>query len=301
MATLVVMAAGMGSRYGGLKQVEQLGPSGETLLDFSVFDAIRVGFERVVFVIKPEFEGMFRQRISDKFQSAVDVAHVYQELDGGLHGAAVPAGRVKPWGTGHAVLSAAHAVAGPFAVINADDFYGRGSFRLIADYLRAGQGPGPSEAALAGFVLKNTLSGHGDVSRGVCTLGADMYLDGIAERTRIRRMGSDIVYIDDDDEHHSLTGEEIVSMNLWGFDVSFFEHLKDGFCRFVRDHGSDPKAELYIPRIVDELCTTGALRVRVLPTEEVWRGITYREDKSATHSHLRRLVAEGVYPEKLWP
>lgn len=189
MSTLVVMAAGMGSRYGGLKQVDPMGPSGETLVDFSVFDAIRAGFKKMVFVIKPEFEDVFRERISDRYRDAAEVVHVYQGLDVGLEGLALAEGRQKPWGTGHALLCAANAVTGAFAVINADDFYGHSSFRMIADYLSADSGPGPGEAALVGFALKNTLSGHGHVSRGVCTLGQEMHLQEVIERTRISRRG----------------------------------------------------------------------------------------------------------------
>jgi UTP-glucose-1-phosphate uridylyltransferase len=270
MSILVVMAAGMGSRYGGFKQVDPMGPSGETLVDFSVFDAIRAGFKKMVFVIKPEFEDVFRERISDRYRDAAEVVHVYQGLDVGLEGLALAEGRQKPWGTGHALLCAANAVTGAFAVINADDFYGHSSFRMIADYLSADSGPGPGEAALVGFALKNTLSGHGHVSRGVCTLGQHMHLQEVIERTRISRAGSGAVFVDENDKRHNLTGDEIVSMNLWGFHPSIFDHLQSAFHRFVRDWGSDPKAEFYIPSVVNRLTRTGALRTRVLPSEEVY-------------------------------
>lgn len=300
MSTLVVMAAGMGSRYGGLKQVDPVGPSGETLLDFSIFDAVSVGFTRIVFVIKHDFDDVFRLRVSDKFRDAAEVVHVYQELDVGLEGMAIPEERNKPWGTGHALLCAAPAVTDPFGVINADDFYGRSSFRALANYLNTDHGPGPDEAALVGFTLKNTLSGYGYVSRGVCTLREDSFADQVIERTRIGTAGSSPYYVDEDDERHDMTGNETVSMNLWGFHPFFFDQLQKGFRRFLRDHGADPGAEFFIPSLVNRLMGSGALRTRVLPTSEVWFGVTYREDKPTTRHHLRELVTEGVYPEKMW-
>jgi hypothetical protein len=232
---------------------------------------------------------------------AAEVIHVFQVLDVGLEGFVLPNDREKPWGTGHALLSAANAVSSPFAVINADDFYGRSSFRAIADYLNPGSGPAPDEAALVGYALKNTLSTHGHVARGVCEVDQDLYVRRITEHTKIFHTDSGVFFVDEQGEQHSLRGDEIVSMNLWGFHPSFFAHLETGFSQFLRDCGDDPKAEFFIPTVVNQLLGTGAFRAKVLPTDDVWFGVTYREDKPATRSHLQRLTVAGEYPEALWP
>jgi len=301
MPVLIVMAAGIGSRYGGLKQIDPVGPNGETIIDYSVFDALRAGFEKLVFIIRPEFEDLFREKVSGKYEKDAEVVHAHQVLQYGLDGFVPPEAREKPWGTGHAVLVTERLVNTPFAVINADDFYGMGSFKKMGDYLRADPAPGMEEYAMAGFTLRKTLSDHGHVSRGVCHHGPDLLLKKIVEQLRILKEGTAAYFLDEKDGRHPLTGDEIVSMNLWGFRPSFFTHLKEAFHLFLQERGHEVKAEFFIPTVVDRLIETGTIRVKILPTEEAWFGITYREDKEIAREHVRGLIARGVYPERLWP
>ena len=287
--TLVVLAAGMGSRYGGLKQLDPVGPGGETVLDYAVFDALRAGFARVVFVIRRDFEEVFRERIGSRYAGRAEVDYVFQSLDALPAGFTPPPGREKPWGTGHAVWCAAGALRGNFAVINADDFYGADSFAQLARFLGAARGP---EFAMVGFRLANTLSEHGTVSRGVTASGPDGDLRSIVEHTGIAagEVGAGRRY----------SGEEIVSMNCWGFTPDLLPGLDAEFRGFLAARGAEPKAEFYLPAAVSALIGRGGARVRVLPTSATWFGVTYREDKPRVQAAVAALVYSGAYPERLW-
>jgi hypothetical protein len=289
--TLVVLAAGMGSRYGGLKQVDPMGPSGETVLDYSVHDAIRAGFDRVLFIIRRDFEAEFRAVIGARFADRVQVDYVFQALDALPEGQALPAGRTKPWGTGHAVWCAREALDGPFAVVNADDFYGEGSFARLATFLRAAGAAKaqPPEFAMVGFALANTLSEHGAVSRGVCAVGADGVLQGIEEHTGIL---ADEVGVGGDKKY---APEITVSMNCWGFTADFLPMLDARWRAFLAINGTSEKTEFYLPFAVNDLLASGEARVRVLATSDQWFGVTYREDKPRVQAAIAALVAAGAY------
>ena len=299
--TLLVMAAGLGSRYGGLKQLDRLGPAGETIMDYAVFDAIRAGFTRVVFIINPVMETDFRAMIRARYQPRVDTACVLQRLDDLPAGRVVPAGREKPWGTGQAVFCARRVVDGPFAVVNADDFYGSGSYRLLADHLAGAGGKTGSEYAMCGFRLGNTLSEHGAVSRGICRVGADGFLAGITEHARVARAGSGARSHLADGQVVNLTGREIVSMNMWAFTPRVFSQLERLLAAFLARSGQDPTREFYIPEAVGTLLASGTVSVRVLPSDERWFGVTYREDRAAAAAGISALVASGAYPTALFP
>jgi len=296
--TLLVLAAGLGTRYGGLKQIDAIGPHGQTIIDYSIYDSLRAGFGKVVFVIRHYFEEAFREKVSRKFEEFVEMALTYQEMESGLGDFPLPPDRERPWGTGHAVLVSRDAIAGPFAVVNADDFYGRRSLQMMADFL---QGPlGPNDYAMVGYTLKNTLSEHGTVARGVAECDRDLYLRRIVERTKIEKNGDRIRYFDADGTAHPLTGDEPVSMNLWGFQPSIFARIQAQFAQFLRERGHEQKAELYIPSVVDDLVTAGEATVKVLPSAETWFGVTYRADKALAGACIRELIDAGLYPEKLW-
>ena len=297
-AELVVLAAGMGSRYGGLKQLDPVVPGGEIVLDYSVFDALRAGFTRVVFVIRRDIEAAFRARIGARFEARIDVAYVFQELQDVPDGCVVPGERVKPWGTGHAVLAVRDAVTGPFAVVNADDFYGPASFRSLAGELQARRGP--TDYAMVAFRLDRTLSEHGTVSRGVCTVDSDGRLEDVDERTAIGRKADRIVYTASDGTEHRLTGREPVSMNMWGFNPSVFGYLSAHFRAFLQHSRDDPKAEFFLPAVINALIQSGEIRVTVLHSEENWFGVTYREDKAEAMRNIRDRIDRGEYPERLW-
>lgn len=293
--SLLVLAAGMGSRYGGLKQIDPVGPSGETIMDYSVYDALRAGFGKLVFVIRRDIEEAFKQTIGARFEKKIQVEYVFQELNKVPAGFTVPAGRTKPWGTGHAILMGADAVREPFAVINADDFYGASSFRALAQHLQAGT----PDYAMVGFVLRNTLSEFGSVARGVCRVGADGMLQGVTELTKIERDAAGIKHTDATGVH-PLTGDEIVSLNMWGFTPGLFQHLREQFGAFLAQRGQEEKAEFYIPTVVNTVMEKGQGRVKVLPTPDSWFGVTYREDRPRVIESVRQLVARGDYPQKLW-
>lgn len=292
--TLVVLAAGMGSRYGGLKQIDPVGPAGETVLDYAVYDAIRAGFDRVVFVIRRDFEALFREKIGARYAGRVGVDYVFQAVDALPAGKSPVAGREKPWGTGHAVWCARDAVRENFAVINADDFYGADSFRRLGQFLS--RGASAREFAMVGFRLANTLSEHGTVSRGVCTVGRDGALQQIVEQTSIApaEVGAG----------RRFSGEEIVSMNCWGFTPALFAGLDrqfDGFLRSVAERTVDPlKAEFYLPAAVSAQIAAKEAAVTVLPTDSSWFGVTYREDKPRVTAAIAELVRTGAYPAKLF-
>lgn len=297
--TLLILAAGMGSRYGGLKQIDPVGPNGELIIDYSIYDALRGGFGKLVFIIRRHFEDAFREKIGNTFDGRVETAYAYQELDSYVDGFAVPPDREKPWGTGHAVLAGESVADEPFAVINADDYYGRDSFTMMADFL-SGDQVTPSECALMGYILRNTLSEHGTVARGICQCDDASYLQTVVERTKVEGTETGARFLDDDGTAFPLTGDEPVSMNFWGFHPSMFGNLREAFQAFLQLKGNEPKSEFYIPTVVDELVNGGRMRARVLPTRERWFGVTYREDKAFAERSIRALIADGVYPEKLW-
>jgi len=305
--TLLVLAAGMGSRYGGLKQVDPVGPSGETVLDYAVFDARRAGFGRVVFVIRKDFEALFRTQVGAKYAGQIAVDYVFQSLDTLPVGATVPVGREKPWGTGHAVWCAREAVHEPFAVINADDFYGADSFVQLAKFLTSAaaspRGFDPmsghrvprtlaAQFAMVGFTLANTLSEHGAVARGLCAAGADGLLASITEQTGI--LATEV------GPGQKFTGKETVSMNCWGFTPALFAGLERQLAAFLATRGGDAKAEFYLPAAVSEMIARHEAVVRVLPTGSAWFGVTYREDKPRVMAAIAELVRAGKYPAKLF-
>jgi len=300
-ATLIVMAAGIGSRYGGLKQMDPVGPGGEKIVDYSVYDAKRVGFGQVVFVIRRDMEDDFRNHIGRRIEGQIDTAYVHQELEPLPDGFAVPKERNKPWGTAHAVAACRSAVLTPFAVINADDFYGPSAFQLLCDHLPTLKvQEAASEYCMVGYLLKNTLSEHGHVSRGVCELAHDGQLLEIHERVKIQRRGDRVQYTDDGKRWVDLETDSVVSMNLWGFTPRLFDELDKGFLEFLRQHGGDPKAEFFLPEQVSDLVTSGRATVKVLRTDEKWFGITYKEDKPLVEEAIRERVQRGVYPPSLW-
>jgi NDP-sugar pyrophosphorylase family protein len=297
--TLVVLAAGIGNRYGGLKQMDAVGPSGETIVDYSIFDAARAGFNKVVFVIRRSIESDFREVYLDKLAKKIDVDYVFQEIEDVPSGLSVPTGRKKPWGTSQAVLVSRSKVRAPFAAINADDFYGQEAFQVMAAFLR-GLGTGDLSYSLVGYDLETTLSEHGTVARGVCDVDGSGYLKGIVERTHIERSADGIVYQDDTGQRTPFHGRKTVSMNFWGFSPTFFGFAAEAFERFVREKADDPKAELYIPLVVNDLIKTGRVRVKVLPCRQKWFGVTYKDDKPMVVAELKSLVDAGLYPSPLW-
>jgi NDP-sugar pyrophosphorylase family protein len=294
--TLLVLAAGMGSRYGGLKQLDPVGPDDETIMDFSIFDARRAGFGKVVFVIRKEIEEAFKEKIGSRYDKRVPVEYVFQEMGELIPGFSLPEGRTKPWGTTHAILMAADAIHEPFGVINADDFYGAGSYRLLAQHLQSGT----TDYAMVGFVLRNTLSEFGAVARGVCHVSDDGDLKDITELKSIEREGPRITNIDAHGKETVLSGDELVSMNMWGFTPQIFPQLYEHFRRFLKQYGNDPNAECYIPSSVNALIQAGLARVKVLRTGDVWFGVTYREDHPRVLQNVGRLIEQGTYPRGLW-
>jgi hypothetical protein len=282
--------------HNGLKQIDPVGPGGETIMDYSVFDALHAGFGRLVFVIRRDIEAQFREIIGARFEKRLPVEYVFQELGKLPPGFSVPPNREKPWGTAQAILVAADAIHEPFAAINADDFYGANSFLTLAKHLRSGS-PG---YAMVGFILRNTLSESGSVARGVCRVGPDGYLEKVTELTQIERDGDGAKHTDGAGIVHRLGGDEPVSMNLWGFTPSLFGHLRGQFVEFLKRHASDEKAEFLIPTVVNELVIAGRERVKVLRTPDSWFGMTHREDRPRVIESIRRVIAHGDYPEKLW-
>ncbi len=298
--TLMILAAGMGSRYGGLKQVDPIGPSGETILDYSVYDAIRNGFGKVVFIIRKDIEHDFREIFINRFQQHIDIEWVFQETNNLPNGFTPPDGRVKPWGTGHAILMAAEKVKEPFAVINADDFYGFDAFRALNDFFTDQHASGSKDYAMVSYELQNTLSDFGSVSRGECTTDEHNWLQSVTERTRIERINGRIVYRESDGQETFLPDKTPVSMNFWGFTPGFFGHLESQFIDFLKANQGDLKSEFYIPSVVDQLIKNGRERVKVLSNSGQWFGITYKEDKPLVIRKLNELIADGLYPSNLW-
>lgn len=297
--TIVVLAAGLGTRYDGLKQIDPIGPNGETIIDYSVYDAIRAGFGRLVFVIQHYFEAAFKKKVSSKFDDLVQTAYAYQELDACLDGFELPTGRDKPWGTAHAILVAREVVREPFAVINADDYYGPNSFKIMARFLTH-KDLSCHDYAMVGYTLRDTLSEYGSVCRGVCQCDEQMFLRTITECKKVEKTVDGVHYLDDNGAEHFLTGDEVVSMNLWGLQPSIFDHLNSRFRQFLKEHGNEMSLELFIPTVMDELVESDKARVKVLHTDDPWFGITYRRDAAIAARCMRELINQGLYPENLW-
>jgi len=298
--TLLILAAGIGSRYGGLKQLDRLGPSGETIIDYSVYDAIRAGFGKVVFVIRENIEKEFREAYVDRLNDKIEMETVFQEIRNVPTGISYSPDRQKPWGTGHAVLMAAGKINTPFAVINADDFYGQSSFRAIADYYKSWSPIRENDFCMVGYDIGNTLSEHGTVSRGVCKADKNSLLLEVTERTIIERTEDGIAYRDENDVAIIIPENTIVSMNFWGFTPSFFQFLETGFRKFINKNSENLKAEFYIPSVVNDLVSSGTATVKLLDCREKWFGMTYREDREMVVAKLQEQVDQQIYPGNLW-
>ncbi len=294
--TLVVLAAGMGSRYGGLKQLDGVGPHEETIIDYSVYDAIRAGFGKVVFIVRESFVADFKEKVSARFDDRIQVEFVFQPMEPEIPGLGVVP-RQKPWGTGHAMLVAKDVVNEPFAVINADDYYGISSFGLISDFLQ--NKVSSTHTAMVGFQLSKTLSPNGSVSRGVCEMNAERMLTTVIERTKIGWEGDRILF-HEGDTTHELAPTTLVSMNFWGFHPDFFEDLERYFIEFAKANHENPKSEFYIPLIVNDLVQKGEIQVEVLESKEQWHGVTYAEDKPTVQKALSGMTEAGSYTSPLW-
>ena len=290
--TLLVMAAGMGSRYGGLKQLDAVGPSDETIIDFSVYDAIRAGYNKVVFIIREDFEKQFKEKISNKYEDKIKVEIVYQDLHDLPNSFSCPKDRSKPWGTGQAILAAKNVISEPFAAINGDDFYGRESFKIISDHYSSMN----SGFAMAAFQLDKTLSDYGSVSRGICEQNLNQLVT-VVETHGIKKSSAGNIECDRD---ISLLGNELVSMNMWGFMPSIFDHLEKMFNEFLDENISDLKSEFLIPSVVNDLIEKNIEKVQVLKTKSTWFGVTYIEDKPFVKNQIKELIQTGIYPEKLF-
>ncbi len=295
--TLLILAAGIGSRYGGVKQIDKIGPSGESIIDYSVFDAITAGFDKVVFVLNPKIEKDFKAIYEPRLSGRIETAYVLQALENIPKGVSFNPGRVKPWGTGHAVLAAKDVIDAPFAVINADDFYGREAFEVLGDYLSQLKNE-ETRYAMVGYHLANTLSENGGVSRGICSTKNGLLTD-VVERTKIYKKGGQIVY-EENGKENPIDGNSLVSMNFWGFTPKYFRQSEAWFVDFIRENAQQLKAEFYIPYVVNKLITQGDADVRVLESHDQWFGVTYQEDKPITIAKVKKLVEADVYPEDLW-
>ena len=298
---LVIMAAGMGSRYGGLKQIDPVDKEGHIIMDFSLFDAKRAGFEKVIFIIKKENEDSFREAVGNRMAKYMEVSYVFQDINNIPEGFEVPEGRVKPWGTGHAVLSCIDEIDGPFAVINADDYYGKEAFKLLHDYLIAhAETADKMQMGMAGFILKNTVSENGTVTRGVCVVDENGMLEQIHETTGIS-IQADGVHCDSEAVQKWITPDSNVSMNMWAGYPDFIQVLDERFAEFLKDEAGDPlKKEYLLPNIVGDLLKEGNVDVKVLETHDKWIGITYKEDTELAQAGFKKMTEDGVYPEKLW-
>lgn len=297
--TLFILAAGMGSRYGGLKQLDGVGPNGETIMDYSVFDAIRAGFGKIVFVIRRDFEDDFRKKILSKYQSHIPVELCFQALDALPDGFKCPTERVKPWGTNHAVLMGKYVIHEPFAVINADDFYGRDGFAVLAKALTDMAGS-ENRYCMVGYRVGNTLSSSGTVSRGVCSADADGYITTVVERTAIERKNNKIVFVDENGAEQVLEENTPVSMNMWGFTPDYFRYSEAFFIDFLKQNSDNLKSEFYIPSMVNHLITNGTVKVKLLDTTSQWFGVTYIADRDDVVDKLAKLVDKGEYPSPLF-
>lgn len=296
--TLVILAAGMGSRYGGLKQIDGVGPNEEAIIEYSIYDAIQAGFGKVVFIIREDIAEAFKSNFANRFEGHIEVDYVFQELDKLPEGLALPSQRQKPWGTGHAMLMAKDAVNEPFAIINADDFYGRDAYKVIADFFKD-QTVDSKEYCIVGYHLNKTLSDFGSVSRGVCVSTDDGYLASVTERTDIARKEGKI-YFTEDSKDHELAEETLVSMNFWGFSPTVFEYTEKYFVDFFKERSQELKSEFYIPLIASNMIASGEGKLKVLSSEAQWFGVTYREDKEFVQGEIAKLIEQGVYPKNLW-
>lgn len=296
--TLLILAAGMGSRYGGLKQIEPVGPNGETILEYSIFDAIRAGFGKVVFVIRKSFSEDFKERFESKLKGKIAIEYVFQELNMLPEGFSLPENREKPWGTGHAILVAKNAINEPFAAINADDFYGAEAYQVIAEFLK--KNSSAEKFAMVGYNLNNTLSEFGTVSRGICKTDQQNLLTDIKETHKIKNEGQFTTCASENGETVILTGIETVSMNFWGFHPTLFGKIEDQFRAFLRDNLDNPKAEFYIPFVIFEMIKNKQVSVEVLKADSPWFGVTYKEDKPFVVEQIEKLTQKGIYPQKLW-
>ena len=298
--TLFVLAAGMGSRYGGLKQLDGLGPHGETIMDYSIYDAIKSGFGKVVFVIRKDFEAEFREKILSKYENHIPTEVVFQSVNDLPEGFTCPPERTKPWGTNHALLMGKDVINEPFAIINSDDFYGRNSFEVMAKELMSLEGNSAGAYSMVGFKVGNTMSESGTVSRGVCET-VDGYLTTIVERTKIGYTENhEISFVDENDKETILPADTPVSMNFWGFTPDYFKHSEEFFVKFLKENIDKPKAEFFIPSLVNELIVNGKAKVKVLTTESKWFGVTYSEDRAGVVQKFAELHEQGVYPESLF-
>ncbi|NLB26272.1 MAG: nucleotidyltransferase [Bacteroidales bacterium] len=296
--TLLILAAGMGSRFGGLKQIEPIGPHGEVIMDYSIYDAIRAGFGKVVFVIRENFAEEFKELFETKLKGKIETEYVFQELNCLPQGFSVPEGREKPWGTAHAILVTKDIITEPFCQLNADDFYGYGAFRIMAEFLSGSLKP--YQYSMVGYKLKNTLSEHGYVSRGICDVDDEGYLRKIVETTKIYKEKGKIFSMESDGKINYLTGGENASMNIWGFQPDIFEVLEEKFINFLDHYGHLSKSEIFIPSVVYDMIREGRADVEVLKGDSLWFGVTYKEDKSYVVSQIRKLIDNGEYPEKLF-
>ena len=294
--TLVILAAGMGSRYGGLKQIDPISDKGEFIIDFSIYDAIKAGFDKVVFVIKKENYNDFKETVGNRVSGYIKVEYAFQDINNIPDGFSVPEGRTKPWGTAHAVLSAKDCVNDNFAVINSDDFYGRDAFMKLAAHLKNAD---KGNCCMVGYVLDNTLTENGTVSRGECSVDNGGYLVDVTERTKLKRDG-DMAAYEEDGIWHRIPKETIVSMNCLGFTPAVFEHIEKGFEAFLKEKGGELKSEYYIPTAIKEMMTAGVADVKVYSTDAVWYGVTYHEDKEKVQSSIRKMISDGIYPDGLW-
>lgn len=298
--TLLILAAGIGSRYGGLKQLDPIGPSGETIIDYSIFDAKRTGFGKIVFIIKESIEQDFKEIFVEKLKDKIAIDYVFQETWMVPDGIPVPENRQKPWGTGHAVMMAEEKIDGPFAVINADDFYSRGAFKALVSYYRHWSPARENDYCMVGYPLATTLSDFGPVSRGICQVDENASLINVVERTQIERQAANVVCKNESGQVEPVSPDTLVSMNFWGFTPSFFAFLRQGFKKFINDNRENQKAEFYIPSMVNELIHNQKVIVKVLKGAEQWFGMTYKEDRVLVVKKIRELVENGVYPENLW-
>lgn len=296
--TLLILAAGMGSRFGGLKQVEPVGPNGEAIIDYTIFDAVRAGFGKVVFIIRESFADAFREKFDAKLAGKIEVEYVYQELDNLPAGFTLPEGREKPWGTAHAILVAKDVIEEPFCALNADDFYGRNAYKVMADFLNTSKDE--KEYSMVGYRLDNTLSEFGSVSRGICSVDENSNLQKIVETTKILKKDNAVISIEPDGSETTLTGKEPASMNIWGFKPSIFATLEEKFVTFLKNEIDKPKSEMYIPSVVFEMIDEGKASVKVLEADSPWFGVTYKEDKPFVIEKIQKLIDAGEYPEKLW-
>ncbi|MDY6229712.1 MAG: nucleotidyltransferase [Prevotella sp.] len=300
--TLLLLAAGMGSRYGGLKQLDGVGPNGETIMDYSIYDAIQSGFGKIVFVIRKDFEQEFRDKVLSKYEGHIPTELVFQSIDALPEGFTCPEGREKPWGTNHAVLMAKDVINEPFLAINCDDFYGRDAFNVMGRFLSGLADGNENSYAMVGFRVGNTLSENGTVSRGVCTTNAEGHLTTVVERTKIARVDGKVSYKDENDEWVVIDDNTPVSMNMWGFTPDYFRYSENYFREFLSDEKNmtNLKSEYFIPLMVNKLITDGTASVSVLDTTSKWFGVTYPEDRPETVARIKKLVEEGVYPNKLF-